>query len=123
MRVGERKTSDTAEMRKCIASAKFGIEAHEAPVTEFPAQPSQKDGLGRMCRPHWNEYLVAFPPGAWQSVPVLTATPFGVPGPVCKAVVAAIVGSPETGITVEVRIYDDSDQKVDHAFNFIAVGS
>ena len=45
-----------ADMRKCIGSARFGIEAHEAPVTDFPAQPSQKDGLGRMCRPHWNGY-------------------------------------------------------------------
>ena len=44
------------DMRKCIGSAKFGIEAHEAPATEFPAQPSQKDGLGRMCKPHWNAY-------------------------------------------------------------------
>ena len=48
-----------ADMRKCIGSAKFGIEAHEAPVTEFPAQPSQKDGLGRMCKPHWNQYTNA----------------------------------------------------------------
>ena len=44
------------DMRKCIGSAKFGIEAHEAPVGDFPAQPSQKDGLGRMCKPHWNQY-------------------------------------------------------------------
>ena len=48
-----------ADMRKCIGSAKFGIESHEAPVTEFPAQPSQKDGLGRMCKPHWNAYTNA----------------------------------------------------------------
>lgn len=48
-----------ADMRKCIGSTKFGIEAHEAPVTEFPAQPSQKDGLGRMCKPHWNQYTNA----------------------------------------------------------------
>ena len=48
-----------ADMRKCIGSAKFGIEAHEAPVTEFPAQPSQKDGLGRMCKTHWNQYTNA----------------------------------------------------------------
>ncbi len=48
-----------ADMRKCIGSVKFGIEAHEAPVTDFPAQPSQKDGLGRMCKPHWNEYTSA----------------------------------------------------------------
>ena len=41
-----------ADMRKCIGSARFGIEAHDAPVTDFPAQPSQKDGLGRMCKTH-----------------------------------------------------------------------
>ena len=48
-----------ADMRKCIGWAKFGIEAHEAPVGDFPAQPSQKDGLGRMCKPHWNQYTSA----------------------------------------------------------------
>ena len=48
-----------ADMRKCIGSAKFGIEAHEAPVTDFPAQPSQKDGLGRMCKTHWSQYTSA----------------------------------------------------------------
>ena len=48
-----------ADMRKCIGSAKFGIEAHEAPVGDFPAQPSQTDGLGRMCKPHWNQYTKA----------------------------------------------------------------
>jgi len=47
------------DLRRCIGSAKFGIEAHEAPVTEFPVQPSQKDGLGRMCKPHWNAYTSA----------------------------------------------------------------
>ena len=48
-----------ADMRRCIGSAKFGIEAHEAPVTEFPAHPSQRDGLGRMCKLHWNAYTNA----------------------------------------------------------------
>ena len=48
-----------ADLRKCIGSARFGIEAHEAPLTDFPVQPSQKDGLGRMCRPHWNQYTTA----------------------------------------------------------------
>lgn len=38
-----------ADLRRCVGSAKFEIEAHEAPVDVFPAQPSQKDGLGRMC--------------------------------------------------------------------------
>ena len=45
-----------AEIRTCIGSTRFGIEPHEAPVEDFPAQPSQKDGLGRMCRTHWNQY-------------------------------------------------------------------
>ncbi len=45
-----------AEMRKCIGSTRFGIEAHEAPLADFPVQPSQKDGLGRMCKAHWNQY-------------------------------------------------------------------
>ncbi len=34
-----------ADTRKCIGSAKFGIEAHDAPTADFPAQPSQKDGI------------------------------------------------------------------------------
>ena len=48
-----------ADLRRCIGSAKFGIEAHEAPPEDFPAQPSQKDGLGRMCKTHWNQYTTA----------------------------------------------------------------
>ena len=46
-------TSTTIAMRRCIGSARFGIEAHEAPENEFPVQPSQRDGLGRMCDAHW----------------------------------------------------------------------
>ena len=45
-----------ADLRRCIGSARFGIVAHDAPPEAFPTQPSQKDGLGRMCRPHWNQY-------------------------------------------------------------------
>ncbi|MEX1171683.1 MAG: hypothetical protein WEG56_03615 [Chloroflexota bacterium] len=45
--------------RRCIGSTKFGIEAHDAPATDFPVQPSQKDGLGRMCKTHWNQYTTA----------------------------------------------------------------
>jgi hypothetical protein len=48
-----------ADTRTCIGSAKFGITAHEAPLTDFPLQPSQRDGLGRMCRPHWTAYTRA----------------------------------------------------------------
>jgi hypothetical protein len=46
----------TVILRRCIGSTRFGIEAHDAPVDDFPKQPSQKDGLGRMCRTHWNAY-------------------------------------------------------------------
>ena len=45
--------------RTCIGSKAFGIEAHDAPRGDFPVQPSQKDGLGRMCRHHWTEYTRA----------------------------------------------------------------
>ena len=48
-----------ADLRRCIGSAKFEIVPHEAPPEDFPAQPSQKDGLGRMCKPHWNQYTTA----------------------------------------------------------------
>jgi hypothetical protein len=48
-----------AQLRKCIGSARFGIEPHDASGEDFPKQPSQKDGLGRMCRPHWNQYTTA----------------------------------------------------------------
>ena len=45
-----------ADLRKCIGTARFGIEPHDAPVDDFPKQPSQQDGLGRMCKTHWNQY-------------------------------------------------------------------
>ena len=48
-----------AELRRCIGSAKFGIEPHETSVEDFPRQPSQKDGLGRMCKTHWNQYTAS----------------------------------------------------------------
>lgn len=48
-----------ADMRRCLGSATFAIEAHEAPVEDFPVQPSQPDGLGRMCKEHWTEYTRA----------------------------------------------------------------
>jgi hypothetical protein len=45
-----------ASVRHCIGSSRFGIEPHEAPTDDFPKHPSQKDGLGGMCKPHWNTY-------------------------------------------------------------------
>ena len=47
----------TTKTRRCIGSARFGIEPHDAPVSDFPKQPSQKDGLGRMCATHWKAYV------------------------------------------------------------------
>lgn len=49
----------TTELRRCTGSARFGVEPHEAPVTEFPKQPSRKDGLGTMCTEHWRAYVRA----------------------------------------------------------------
>src|SRR3972149_1766642 len=48
--------ADETTLRRCIGSKRFGIEAHDAPVEDFPKQPSQKEGLGRMCKAHWNAY-------------------------------------------------------------------
>lgn len=59
MKVAAEPAADGTDQRRCIGSAKFGIAAHEAPAADFPIQPSQKDGLGRMCKPHWNEYTSA----------------------------------------------------------------
>jgi hypothetical protein len=44
-------------MRRCTGSARFGIEPHDAPVADFTAQPSRKDGLAAMCKPHWSAYV------------------------------------------------------------------
>jgi len=46
-------------LRRCIGSTTFGIGPHGAPVNDFPVQPGQKDGLGRMCKPHWTQYARA----------------------------------------------------------------
>lgn len=48
-----------ADLRKCIGSTRFEIEPQEAPIEDFPKQPSHKDGLGRMCKTHWNQYTAA----------------------------------------------------------------
>ena len=52
-------TKTTTELRRCTGSARFGIEPHEAPIAEFPKQPSRKDGLGTMCTEHWRAYIRA----------------------------------------------------------------
>jgi hypothetical protein len=66
---------DMAGQRRCIGSAKFGIEAHDAPVDDFPSQPSQKDGLGRMCRTHWNQYTTALRKAALARKATVEETP------------------------------------------------
>jgi hypothetical protein len=52
-------TETSTQTRRCIGSTRFGIEAHDADAGDFPKQPSQKDGLGRMCKPHWRAYTNA----------------------------------------------------------------
>jgi hypothetical protein len=47
----------TTELPCCTGSVRFGIEPHEAPVADFPKQPSRKDGLGTMCTEHWRAYV------------------------------------------------------------------
>ena len=64
-----------SDKRRCIGSAKFGIEAHDAPPDDFPVQPSQKDGLGRMCKPHWTAYTRALRQAATGK------SPFALPEP------------------------------------------
>jgi len=46
----------TTTTKRCVGSKRFGIEPHETPIDDFPKQPSQPDGLGRMCRQHWKTY-------------------------------------------------------------------
>ncbi len=41
-------------MRRCIGSAKVGIAPPEARTETSPLQPSQRDGLGRLCPRHAN---------------------------------------------------------------------
>jgi len=49
-------TPSTEPQRRCIGSAIFGIKPHQAALTDFPLQPSRKDGMGLMCKPHWTTY-------------------------------------------------------------------
>jgi hypothetical protein len=44
-------------LRTCKGSSRSSIEPHEAPISEFPEQPSRKDGLGTMCTEHWRAYV------------------------------------------------------------------
>jgi hypothetical protein len=70
-----------ADMRTCIGSAKFGIEAHAAPPEEFPAQPSQRDGPGESApaaaAPKAVGSETAKKPRAAQSEPIRTRVPRG----------------------------------------------
>jgi hypothetical protein len=73
---------ETTDPRRCSGSARFGIEPHEARAEDFPTQPSQKDGLGRMCRVHWNAYTarLARDANARKAASVSDAKPAGVEG-------------------------------------------
>ena len=89
-----------ADLRRCLGSARFGIEAHELPPDDFPVQPSQRDGLGRMCKTHWNQYTKALRKAALarkaaeagapsESAPAAVAAPKAVGGKAAKKARAA----------------------------------
>ena len=94
-----------ADLRRCNGSARFGIEAHEAPAEDFPAQPSQKDGLGRMCRPHWKQYTTALRKAALERKAAEGGTPEGqaAPKPPATAVKPATRGRAPKPASPKVR--------------------
>lgn len=74
------------DLRMCTGSRRFGIEPHQAPPDDFPREPSQKDGVGRMCRLHWRQYTAglardAKARGAADGAPAGMATSEAVVGP------------------------------------------
>jgi hypothetical protein len=74
-RAKEARTMATTKTRRCIGSARFGIEPHEAPVKAFPKQPSQPDGLGRMCAEHWKLYVKGLAADRKAKVGTMSAKP------------------------------------------------
>ena len=74
-------TTQDPTTRRCIGSSRFGIEAHDADASDFPVQPSQKDGLGRMCKPHWRAYTNALRKAAVTRKAGTTETPAPEPEP------------------------------------------
>ncbi len=79
-------------MRRCSGSKTFGIEAHEAPRDDFPIQPSRKDGLGTMCKPHWNQYTSALRKAALAR----KAAEGGTAEPIVKAAGKTVTAKPAT---------------------------
>src|SRR3954463_351637 len=77
--------------RRCTGSRRCGIEPHDAPVADFPRQPSQKDGLGRMCKTHWNEYTA----GLARDAKARKAAEAAQPDADASAVVEAVDAQPQ----------------------------
>ncbi len=98
-------TANTSTMtRRCIRSTRFGIEAHDADPADFPIQPSQKDGLGRMCQPHWRLYTNALRKAAVaRKATVGTAAPFPAPEPEVAETVVELPAGPEPTATCRTR--------------------
>lgn len=46
------KATTATGMRGCS-----GIEPHDTQISDFPVQPSRRDGLGTMCAEHWRAYV------------------------------------------------------------------
>ena len=91
---------ETTTLRRCIGSTRFRIQPHGAPVEDFRRQPSQKDGLGRMCRTHWNEYAAGLARNAKArkaAQVALAAEPEGAAGPVAAPRRPGPVAAPAPG--------------------------
>jgi hypothetical protein len=94
-------TETTTNVRRCIGSTRFGIEAHDVDASDFPVQPSQKDGLGRMCHTHWRQYTNALRKAAVARK--AAAEPSAAPDAPGPEVVDEVVAEPEPPATTSRR--------------------
>ena len=44
-------TKTPTDLRRCTGSVRFSIEPHEAPISEFPKQPSPARTASARCAP------------------------------------------------------------------------
>jgi hypothetical protein len=95
-------TTDTP-LRRCIGSTRFGIEAHDADPSDFPVQPSQKDGLGRMCHTHWRRYTNALRKAAVARKTEASTDVAAAPEPEDETVAEDAVAEPEPPATPKRR--------------------
>lgn len=96
--------------RRCTGSRTFDIEAHEAPVSDFPVQPSRKDGLGTMCKPHWKEYTSALRKAAIARQAGATDATDGGPAPTRRTRAAAPAPDVDPALAAAKALVDEVDR-------------